>query len=134
SVAWIVGHMTQSAPARWGRLLARATAEDGAARRFNISNLVDTLVATPDGSKVYAATGSGRTLSIIHTKDGQVRSLRMPRDGGSLAMSPDGRRLYVGSSAGGIITIDTRKDVIVDSVIDTAGPVIDLAITPDGRK
>jgi hypothetical protein len=119
---------------RWGRLLANATSEGGKLRRFTLSNKAQALAATPDGRKVYAVSGLARSLSILHTTDDQITTVSLPRDGGALAMSPDGTRLYLGSTAGGIIVIDTRSDSVVGPIVETPGPIIDVAITPDGKK
>jgi DNA-binding beta-propeller fold protein YncE len=120
--------------AQWGRLLVRATSENGSLARIKFDQQPTYTTVSPDGNNVYAAGEFSRSLSIFHRKDGSLVTLPLPRDAGRFVMSRDGNRLYILSPSGGIVVVDTGREGLAPRVIPTPGPVYDGALTPDGKK
>ncbi len=121
-------------PVRWGRILAKATSESGRPKVISLKDMAEFLAASPDEREVYTSAVESRILTVISTKDDTSKTQSLPQDGGPLAVSSDGAKLYISSRIGGIMVIDTRSDLHTVKVMPTAGPVVDLALTPDGRK
>jgi YVTN family beta-propeller protein len=75
----------------------------------------DGLVLTPDGKKVYVASGDTGSVKVIATDtDSIVTSIDVGAKPAGLAITPDGRRLVV--SVGGAneaVIIDTETDAVV---------------------
>ncbi len=117
---------------RIGRLLSRATSEGSRPRQVSLSHRPTYLAISPRGDKVFAADSLGRTLSILSTANNSVRTLALPQDAASLAVSPDGK-LYIGSQVDGLMVLKIDSAQLLPS-IPTGGPVMGMAITPDGSQ
>ncbi len=92
-----------------------------------LTGALSELVFSPDGTRVYAATGF---LSTIGAADLAVTPTTIPAT--ALALMPDGQRLYVSSSTG-LREVDAATLAIAHSfaINGTPGP---LALTPDGSR
>jgi WD40 repeat protein len=133
---WIRGRPALITPprVRLGRILAKATSEGATPKLIRLNYAPDWLVASPDEQRVYAVGGNSPLLTAISTKTDALKVRTLPQDGGPLAVNPVGAQLYVGSRIGGIMVIDAESDQHAPKLIPTAGPVWDLAVTPDGSK
>lgn len=117
-----------------GRILVHTTSEGETPKRIHLTHQPNSLAISPDGKKLFAAEGQGRTLSIIDTDSATVRrTLAFPRDIGRLAVSLSGR-LYIASPVEGLFVLDIAREQLLPGAISTGGPVWDLAVTPDGEK
>jgi DNA-binding beta-propeller fold protein YncE len=95
----------------------------------------NSVVAHPDGSRVYAI-GSGHLLTAVSTtNDSVVASVRLDQvyDYGRLAIRPDGQYLYASGGWGNRVWVVRTSDMtLVDSVlVDTFA--FGIAVTPDGN-
>jgi YVTN family beta-propeller protein len=93
----------------------------------------DGLILTPDGTKLYVASGDTGTVQVISTdSDTIVTSIDVGAKPAGLAITPDGRRV-VASVAGAnqAVLIDTDSDAVVDRV--AVGQAHASCISADGR-
>uniref|UniRef100_Q01PZ1 LamG-like jellyroll fold domain-containing protein n=1 Tax=Solibacter usitatus (strain Ellin6076) TaxID=234267 RepID=Q01PZ1_SOLUE len=118
----------------WGRVLAKATSEGGSPKVIQASGQFDMLLASPDEQHVYAECPWSRVLTVIATANDSVSTWTLAQDAGPLAISPDSSTLYVGSRLGGVVVIDAVSGRSKRKIVPTAGPVWDLALTPDGSS
>jgi hypothetical protein len=120
---------------QWGRILAKSTSEGARPKVIPLRHEANWLAPSPDEKRVYAASSWSRFLTVISTKDDSLKTWTLPQDGGPLVVSPNGSTLYIGSRMGGIMVADSpQADLRTPKLVTTAGPVWDLALTPDGSK
>ncbi len=93
---------------------------------------VYSLAFSPDGR--YLAAGSAdRTIRVWDLTDGQNRILSGQGNSiNALAFSPDGRWLISGSADHSIRVWQVATGTVVDSIINTGGPVRAVAFSSDG--
>ena len=115
-----------------GRLFTRSTSEGWRAKQVSLSYRPTYLAISPRGDKVFATEEGGRTLSILSTANNSVGALTLPRDAGPVIVSPDGK-LYIGSSFDGVMIVSIDSGQLL-ATIPTGGPVIGMAMTPDGGQ
>jgi len=92
------------------------------------------LAVSPDGMRVYVATGSA--LAVIDTATNTVTIPAIPVGFGtrSVALTPDGRFAYVAVQFDGrVAVVDTTANAVVASVV-TGGQPTGLKVTPDGSR
>ena len=116
-----------------GRLLARSTSQGRSPRRIALSHQLVHLAISPDGRKLFATGDAEQTLSVVSTADDSVRVFHLPRAAGPIAASRSGQ-LFIGSSADGLMVLDIRTEQLLPIVIPTGAGVLDIAVTPDGKK
>lgn len=78
----------------------------------------NSLVVSPSGERVYAATAAG--LTVVHPFEGLVRKWILPRTLRGITISPDGTLLYateiLSASTSNLLTISTASESVVASV------------------
>lgn len=93
----------------------------------------DGLILTPDGTKLYVASGDTGSVQVISTaNDTIVASIDVGAKPSGLAVTPDGQRV-VASVAGAnqAVLIDTSSDLVVERV--DVGQAHASCISGDGR-
>ena len=117
----------------WGRILAKYTSEGSHPPIVRLSYQPDYIAASFDERKVYVSSGSSRFLTAISTIDNASKNRTLPQDAGPLSIGA-GSEIYVGSRLGGIMVVDVQNESRAPKVVETPGPVWDLALTTDGTK
>jgi YVTN family beta-propeller protein/VCBS repeat-containing protein len=95
------------------------------------------VAVSPDGSKVYVATGFNGVsdgIAVIDTTTNAVTTIPLGADPNGIILSPNGSRLYVASITGHYMTvIDTASNTVISSFHVSGGPDF-VAVTPDGTR
>ena len=97
---------------------------------------INSLVITPDGKQIIAATGAGTTIVIYDLETGKhIGELDLDNDGKStqLAMTPNGKFLIVGTTGTKFIVWDLAKRERVYTSEPQSASVTAVAISADGR-
>ena len=91
------------------------------------------LVASPDGTRVYASSAGDSTVSVISTvTDRVVSTIEVGKMPHGLSISRDGRQLLVAVwGASRVAVIDTVRNQVVAQL--PVGNPHSIAISPDGR-
>jgi YVTN family beta-propeller protein len=104
------------------------------------------IVASPDGSRLYVSNYFAATVSVIDATKVEINvfdqpavlidSIPVATGPSGLAVSPDGSRLYVAHFPEGnaISVVDTTSFTVVDTIAVGNGPVRGVAISHDGTK
>jgi YVTN family beta-propeller protein len=99
------------------------------------------VAVTPDGSKVYVATGDipSSHVSVINTATNAVigRVGPVPRSGipMGVAVTPDGKKVYVTNLGDNTVSvISTATNAVIGSPIPVGVAPSGVAVTPDGSK
>jgi YVTN family beta-propeller protein len=87
-------------------------------RTIQTQQLPQSIVAHPDGSRVYVATVATGSIAVIDTATRTViTNIAVGRTPGNMAISPDGQRLYVPNSGSATISvIDTASTRVVSAM------------------
>jgi YVTN family beta-propeller protein len=99
-------------------------------------------VISPDDSRLYIAHGDGsKAVSILNTASlTRTDSLLVNQSVTRLAISPDGAQLYLNNTHGNTLLVvnpttkTTIKTLTVGETGDANVQILDVAITPDGKK
>jgi YVTN family beta-propeller protein len=97
----------------------------------------NSVVASPDGSRVYAANSAAGTISVISAATNTViDTIAAGPQPVAITISPDGARLYAVSS--GFVAVVHVIDVATHAVLATIPlgmpQVHGITVTPDGRR
>ena len=119
-------------------------------RTVSVGTTPKSLVATPDGSRVYVANSGTynvagtQNVSVIDTNTNSVVAtipVQAHNYGFDLAVSPDGKRVYVADQYGlGVSVIDvdptspTYNTVIRTANVAYLGPNPDIKVSADGTR
>jgi DNA-binding beta-propeller fold protein YncE len=96
---------------------------------------IESLAISPDGSRVYVAFKDGMLGTIDTASDsylGVPVELGASSAPSAIVVTPNGKDLYVAESAlGQVVEVNALTGSLVGAPIET-GPVLNLAISPDG--
>jgi YVTN family beta-propeller protein len=98
------------------------------------SPMPDSLIVSPDGTKLYVSSGIwSRTLTVVDTDTNEAITA-VPLPSSVMAVSPDGKRLYVVADQS-VAVIDT-SDYSTVATIPTvdASSIGPIAVSPDGAR
>jgi YVTN family beta-propeller protein len=129
---------------------ARLAESDTSIIRLPEGSRPDRVAISPkDDSKVYVSNAGSGTVSVIDTATNSVspQPIKVGKQPGPMAIpSDEGRLLFVGNRGGfeyhqgsvsriegSVSVIDITTKVVI-ATIPVGGEIIDLAVTPDGRK
>jgi DNA-binding beta-propeller fold protein YncE len=116
-----------------GRIFARSLSEGRSPQIITLDHSVGCLATAKNGKQLYASCSDAHLLSVINVVDGKVETLVLPESPHAMAIARDGK-LYLGSQVEGLRVFDTKTGQLLPAVIQTGGPVFDIAVTPDGDK
>ena len=103
-------------------------------RRWLTPQRAHMIIASPDESKLYGATTSGASLTIIDRGSGDVRSLTVPAAPEGMALRPGTKELWVANRVANVLTIvDTESDAVLASIPTGGRFSLKLDFTPDGN-
>ena len=94
------------------------------------------VVVTPDGSKVYVANYGSASVSVIDTaSDIVIGSIEVGSYPDGLAVTPDGSRVYVANQLGNSVSvIATATNTVIGSPIAVGRAPFGVAVASDGRR
>lgn len=96
------------------------------------------VVASPDGSRLYAINQNLSSVAVIAAESGQVlKTITLGQTLDGLVVTPDGADLLVAREDSGfqgtLITIDTATDEVVGTPVAVGRQPLQVAVTPDGK-
>src|SRR5262249_40375552 len=128
-------HLPRIAPVT-GRVLARATSEGGRPIRIALSRPQSRMALSSDAKNLFVLLSDDpgpQRLADVDLESHFVQEVPLSSTGGSLTVARDGT-LYIGSSVEGIMVYDSAHKQFRPNPIPTHGPVLDMALTPDGTR
>jgi YVTN family beta-propeller protein len=105
-----------------------------------VDNTPTSVVAKPDGTRVYVSNADSATVSVIDTASKTViKRITVPGGAyvhipGDMAISPDGTKVYVATAEHSITVIDTATNIASGGGVVSYGDIGGIAVSPDGRR
>lgn len=114
--------------------LLAITATTANAKPLPVYQGPDTVVATPDGSKLLVVCEDASRIAVLDAEGKSIGSIDVPPSPTGLALSPDGKTIYVtcANPVGRVFVIDLASKKIVTSIPAGHGARAPV-VSPDGK-